>query len=281
MDVSASDVEQVRFPTARKGYDPGVVDQFLDRVAATLRHMDERLRELAARNQSLEAQLNEQREAEAIMRRTLQVAQRTADETVAEAQARAREMVSEAQSRAAELERRAQERAREIEAQLQKQIRLAEAEVEALRQHFHQFRESATRLVNEFLGVLQRAESLSEQQPPRATDADRPLELEEQRDAGVAPSSIQAPSPARETAVPVMPQQREGAAVSHEASPGEAASPEEVVTAERPRSQQPPPPPQPRVAPPRQPGQTQVIEDFAVRDAEPPRPATAPPIPQE
>jgi cell division initiation protein len=165
MDVTAQDVEQARFPTTRKGYDPDVVDQFLDRVAATLRNMEGRLRDLLARTQALEEQLNEQRESEVIMRRTLQVAQRTADETVAEAQARARQIVEEAQARANELQRRAEERAREIDAQLRKQIDLAGAEVEALRQYFHDFREKAARLVNEFAAQLSKAEMLAEEKP--------------------------------------------------------------------------------------------------------------------
>lgn len=247
MDVTATDVEQVRFPQGRKGYDPDVVDQFLDRVAASLRNMDERLRELAARNQSLEAQLNEQRESEAIMRRTLQVAQRAADETVAEAQARARELVATAEARAQETERRTAERVRELEVQLQKQRQLAEADIEALRQYYHDFTEKIAQVINDFAAVLQKAEAIGAEKP---------------RISPSAPQDV--PAPSAPQAVPAPP------------APGREG-------AEIPRHE-PPPPPQPRVAPPRPAGTasaTQVIDDFGVREAEPPRPATAPEIPEE
>ncbi len=281
MDVTANDVEQVRFPQGRKGYDPDVVDQFLDRVAATLRNMDERLRDLAARNRSLEEQLAEQREAEAIMRRTLQVAQRTADETVAEAQARAREMISAAEAKAQETERRAAERVRELEAQLNKQRQLVEADIEALRQYYHDFTEKIGQVINEFMAVLQRAETVAETRPPEQPSLATVTRGEW---AGGLPAAHGAPAqqePPLQAGAPRPPTSQSQAPAPPAPPQPQPAPRPDTGEAGRPG---PPPPPQPRVAPPRGPeggSQTQAIDDFGVREAEPPRPATAPQIPEE
>src|SRR5881397_3951071 len=104
MDLSATDVENKEFSEARKGYVREEVDAFLDQVAAQFRRYDERLTTLAQRIAGLESELTQTRETEEMSRRMLVVAQRAADETVAEAEQRANALLEEAQKRAAAIE---------------------------------------------------------------------------------------------------------------------------------------------------------------------------------
>lgn len=118
--VDPQDIERVEFSTTRLkgGYDPDEVDNFLDRVADTLRSKDETLAQrdgeivtLRRRVAELERQANDtpttqlpvfQPEPTAAAGRLLELAQKTADEVIAQAQ-----------GEAVEIQRRADENAHE------------------------------------------------------------------------------------------------------------------------------------------------------------------------
>src|SRR6058998_2906146 len=97
MPLTPEDVQNKRFSTVRfkEGYDEEEVDAFLDEVEAELRR-------LLGENADFRS-----RPAAAL--RTLLLAQRTADEAIAEAKAEADQLVSAARDRAASLERDAQQ----------------------------------------------------------------------------------------------------------------------------------------------------------------------------
>jgi DivIVA domain-containing protein len=102
MDLTPQSLHSVEFREARRGgYNTRDVDDFIERVAAGAGHLNERLREAQMRAEAAEARLVEhQREIEELrrrsaapevsetdetLRRTLVLAQRTADATIKEA----------------------------------------------------------------------------------------------------------------------------------------------------------------------------------------------------
>lgn len=146
MDLTPSQITTATFRTVRKGYDPDEVDAFLARVASVLEAAQQQATAMEARARAAVARLQEAtaaqqgvapepaapaptapdvrvapNEAETISR-TLLLAQRTADTTIAEARAEAERIAAEARSEAdATLDS-----TREMSAQL-----LAEAKSEA------------------------------------------------------------------------------------------------------------------------------------------------------
>jgi DivIVA domain-containing protein len=105
MDITPQVLEEVKF-TKRgvRGYDQAEVDEFLERVGAAVAQVQARLRDALQRADAAEARalaLGNRSEAEETLKRTLVLAQRTADAAVAEANETAARTVSEAEARAA------------------------------------------------------------------------------------------------------------------------------------------------------------------------------------
>jgi cell division initiation protein len=106
MEITPQVLEDVKFTTRARGYDRDEVDEFLERVGAGVAQVQNRLREEARRADAAEARaaaLGNRSEAEETLKRTLVLAQRTADAAVAEANETAARTVSEAEARAARL----------------------------------------------------------------------------------------------------------------------------------------------------------------------------------
>jgi len=107
MDVTPKVLREVEFREKFRGYDPDEVDEFLGRVAETLKQFHGRLQDAAvqieaaeARAARSEARSREGSEAEETLRRTLVLAQRTADAAIADAQERAAELLERARAEA-------------------------------------------------------------------------------------------------------------------------------------------------------------------------------------
>lgn len=283
MDISASDVENVTFATAKKGYEPDQVDRFLDNVAATLRGLEDQLRQTKARIGELENQTQEASETEEMMRRTLLVAQRASDEALAEAQAHAREMVAAAEVQARELESHATARANELDGRMHRQRQAFEADIEALKRFHADFRQALQQMISEHADVLHKTGRLAEQLPDLPTGTETAAKPA-QRPASLAPEPRAAepePPPAPR------PAPTEAASAPAPAVPDDAGA---RVPSEEPRMM----PPRPAGAegqrtapPPPTPGRHSALEDDE-RTAPPPpvpapgvapasRPATAPP----
>jgi len=121
MDVTPHDLRNAELREAFRGYRPDEVEELLERAAITLERMHERNRQLQERIATLEAEGSSAKEMESVLRQTLLLAQRTADETVTEAHEKARRLVETAEDRALTLTSEAEEQARIIgEAQRQK-----------------------------------------------------------------------------------------------------------------------------------------------------------------
>lgn len=108
MDLTPDLLRTVDFNDAKKrGYDPDEVDEFLDRAAADLDRQHARLRELESRADAaerraaqIEAEVRERSDSDETLRRTLVLAQRTADAAIKEAQDEAARIVAEARQKA-------------------------------------------------------------------------------------------------------------------------------------------------------------------------------------
>jgi cell division initiation protein len=111
MDVSPKTLREVEFREKLKGYHQDDVDDFLERVAAGIEILQERLRQATERAVRAEQKAGETTEVDDTMRRTLVLAQRTADMAVEEARQQAQTMVAQAQAHGQQLVAAAQEQA--------------------------------------------------------------------------------------------------------------------------------------------------------------------------
>lgn len=100
MDVTPRELRDIEIREGFRGYNRDDVDEILERAAATIEGLQERLRQLTERVVDLEGRGDRARETEDMLHRTLLLAQRAADDAVAQAQARARQIVEEAEARA-------------------------------------------------------------------------------------------------------------------------------------------------------------------------------------
>lgn len=112
MDVSPKTLREVEFREKLRGYNPDDVDEFLERVAAGLEILQERLRQATERAVRAEQRAAETNEGDDAMRRTLVLAQRTADLAVQEAREQAERIVAEADGQAQGVRAEAAEHAR-------------------------------------------------------------------------------------------------------------------------------------------------------------------------
>lgn len=194
MDVSPQTLREVEFRGALRGYNPDDVDEFLDRVAAGIEILQERLRQATERAVRAEARLNDLGEGADGLRNTLVLAQRTADLAVQEAKDQAAAIVAEAEQRAAakaaEAERAAAVAA--VEAQRQLRAEIAElgqardalrADVAALEAHLDSER---TRVKEALAEVLRRLDAHAS----RASDAppDTPVTIPPPREVPEPPA---------------------------------------------------------------------------------------------
>jgi cell division initiation protein len=121
MDVTPHDLRNAELREAFRGYRPDEVEELLERAALTLERMHERMRLLQERIGQVEQEAANGREMESVLRQTLLLAQRTADETVTSAHEKARQLVEEAEDRSLAMTTEADEQARALgEAQRQK-----------------------------------------------------------------------------------------------------------------------------------------------------------------
>jgi|SRR5579871_1205687 len=103
MDVSPKTVREVEFREKLRGYHPEDVDQFLERVAKGIEILQERLRAATERAVRAERAAAESAGSDDTLRRTLVLAQRTADAAVQEAREQATQLLSDGEAKARQL----------------------------------------------------------------------------------------------------------------------------------------------------------------------------------
>jgi cell division initiation protein len=99
MDVTPHELRTAEFREEFRGYRQKEVDTLLDRAAVTIEQLQVEVRRLGDRVSELESGSPSDREQDDLLRRTLLMAQKAADDAVAEAQSKAHALVSDAESR--------------------------------------------------------------------------------------------------------------------------------------------------------------------------------------
>jgi DivIVA domain-containing protein len=113
MEVSPKALREVEFREKMRGYHPEDVDQFLEQVAAGIEVLQDRLRQAVERAQRAEAAAAEAGGTDDTLRKTLVLAQRTADLAVQEAREQASRILGSAEQQAQAILAEAEERGRE------------------------------------------------------------------------------------------------------------------------------------------------------------------------
>jgi cell division initiation protein len=114
MEVSAKTLREVEFREKMRGYHPEDVDHFLEQVAAGIEVLHDRLRQAVERAQRAEAAAAEAGGTDETLRKTLILAQRTADMAVQEAREQASRILAGAEQQAQSVLADAEERGRRV-----------------------------------------------------------------------------------------------------------------------------------------------------------------------
>jgi cell division initiation protein len=114
MSLTPDDIQGKRFHDAFRGYNHEEVDIFLDEVAAAFETVFKNSQAVRARVEELEAELDEVKGTEGMLKRTLLAAQRAADEAIAEAKAEAARLIAAANDEAAAVVASAKRQAEDI-----------------------------------------------------------------------------------------------------------------------------------------------------------------------
>jgi DivIVA domain-containing protein len=135
MEVAPRTLREVEFREKLRGYNQDDVDEFLERVAAGIEVLQERLRQASERAQRAEQRLTEAppTDEDDTLRRTLVLAQRTADMAVKEAQDRASELLANAEAEARSMLAEAEESAKRITGDAEREIRVELSRLEEAR----------------------------------------------------------------------------------------------------------------------------------------------------
>jgi cell division initiation protein len=126
--VSPERVRDVRFAEQWRGYRTDEVDEFVEEVAEALEQLERRLEEAAQRTALFERRL-EERGPDEDLRRTLVLAQRTADTALEEARAEAARMVADAEERARAILDHLEERKAKTEGEIDARVAMELAQV--------------------------------------------------------------------------------------------------------------------------------------------------------
>jgi cell division septum initiation protein DivIVA len=114
MDVTPRELRDTDIREGFRGYHRDDVDELLERAASTVEGLNERVRQLTERVSNAEGSVGENREAGETLQRTLLLAQKTADEAIADAQERSRVLLEESEAKARNLVSEAEGTARRV-----------------------------------------------------------------------------------------------------------------------------------------------------------------------
>jgi DivIVA domain-containing protein len=131
MEISSKELREVEFRERLRGYDTTEVDEFLERVAIAVDELNAKARDAAERVERTERQPRDRMSADddETLRRTLVLAQRTADMAIREAQEEAAQLLDRARAEGESILDNATEAARRMTSDAQRQLQL---EVERL-----------------------------------------------------------------------------------------------------------------------------------------------------
>jgi DivIVA domain-containing protein len=160
MEVSPKTLREVEFRVKTRGYHPEDVDHFLEQVAAGIEVLQDRLRQALDRAQRAEAAASEAGGADDTLRKTLVLAQRTADLAVQEAREQASRILASAEQQAQSLLSDAEEQGKRTMEDAIAECKAELTRLESSRSQAQQDVETLQRWLDEHKGHLQA--SLSE-----------------------------------------------------------------------------------------------------------------------
>ncbi|MBV9660114.1 MAG: DivIVA domain-containing protein [Acidimicrobiales bacterium] len=160
MEVSPKTLREVEFREKMRGYHPEDVDHFLEQVAAGIEVLQDRLRQAVERAQRAEAAASEAGGTDDTLRKTLLLAQRTADLAVQEAREQAARILASAEQQAQSMLAEAEERGRKTLEDTISECRAELSRLESSRYQAQQDVETLQRWLDEHKAHLQA--SLSE-----------------------------------------------------------------------------------------------------------------------
>jgi DivIVA domain-containing protein len=206
MDLTPQTLHAVEFREARRGgYNTRDVDDFIERIAGSVGHLNERVREAQARADAADARLAdvqreldearrrplapEASETDETLRRTLVLAQRTADATIKEAKEEANRVLSEAREEAARTRAEAEADARRgadsarVSAQAEVETLIAnrdelKADLDALTRRIDEQRGQIRSGITELQRLLDDPTALKPLPPVTLADVERPARFE-------------------------------------------------------------------------------------------------------
>jgi cell division initiation protein len=167
MEVSPKTLREVEFREKMRGYHPEDVDQFLEQVAAGIEVLQDRLRQAAERAQRAEQAASDTSATDDTLRRTLVLAQRTADMAVAEAREQASRIIGSAQQQADSIVSEAEQQgrrtledaiseARSELSRLESQRSQVQLEVETLQRWLEEHKSHVVESLSEALSAVER-----------------------------------------------------------------------------------------------------------------------------
>ena len=202
MEITPRELRDIEIKESLRGYNRDDVNDLLERAAAALEAANERIRQLSERLSSAQTEAGRTRETEDILHKTLLLAQRAADEAVADATAKSRQMVDDAeiQSRRviaeaeAEARRKGDSERRRLETEV---VDLAArrdtliADVDSLQRFESDYRERMTRSLEDDLTALRTRVTSAPGSRPEPAEVEMPVMPESY--AGREPESAAAP----------------------------------------------------------------------------------------
>ncbi len=204
MDVTPRELRDLDIREKFRGYDPNDVDDLLERAARSIEQLEGQVRDLQTRADAGAVDTAKVRESEETIQRTLILAQRAADEAVAEAQGKARQILETAETKASSLvdeaettaRRQAETERRRLEGEVlelgAKRDALA-ADIEALEQFESDYRARLRRSVETDLEQLTGKASVAPSPRPTVHNVAMPT-------PAAAAFTTPTPTPAPETA---------------------------------------------------------------------------------
>jgi DivIVA domain-containing protein len=208
MDVSPKTLREVEFREKMRGYHPEDVDHFLEEVAAGLEVLQERLRQAVERAQRAEAAASDIGGSDETLRKTLVLAQRTADLAVQEAREQAARILAGAEQQAQAILADAEDRGRRTHEDTITESRAQLSRLESARAQSQQDVDTLNRWLDEHKAHLQEALSQAMAAVDRAgvlwpTPSTRPIDVPgSPKLVRPAPSPIPPPAPEPEAAGP-------------------------------------------------------------------------------
>ena len=216
MDVTPRELRDIDIRERLGGYNKDDVDDLLERAAARIEGLEGQLRAAQSQVEASSADTGKTRETEEMLHRTLLLAQRAADEAVAEAQTKARQILDDAENKSRSMlneaestaRRQAETERRRLEGEVldfgAKRDALV-ADVDALERFENDYRARLRRAVEADLEMLSSKGSVSPSPRPTTHDVEMPSTSNATTEHTAAPPPVPAAPPAAAVTPPPPP----------------------------------------------------------------------------